>query len=234
MPTIKTPKGKLRYNAYPLFPGVKQIDKTIAFENLLILKRIFDKNSISFMLSYGTLLGIVRDNDFITHDEDIDLSIKEEYRKIFLCTLKELYQYGFEVVRYDRRDLYSIMRKGEYIDLYFFRPCENNRWECSGELSLNEFFGEPDTITFRGFEFKTHSNHLDYLLMTYGANWRTPIKWNNYNMPKWKLALLNAKEYVKIILPDWLYYRLAKRAAKKVTKRCEKLIGTYLKLKNAK
>ncbi|MBD5334085.1 MAG: LicD family protein [Bacteroides sp.] len=233
MPTIKTPDGKLRFTAHPLYPGVKQIDKDIAFENLLIFKRIMDKNEIPFMLSYGTLLGAVRDNDFISHDEDIDLSIKEEYRDSFLSALKELYQYGFELVRYDRKDLYSIMRKGEYIDLYFFRPCGDNRWTCSGARSLNEFFDEPDTITFRGFEFKTHSNHIDYLLMSYGPNWQTPLKWNDYDMPKWKLAILNAKEYAKYILPDWLYYRLAKRAARKVTERCEKRIENYLKLKNA-
>lgn len=231
MPTIKIPGGKLKFTTHPLFPGVKQIDKKIAFENLLIFKKILDINAIPFMLSYGTLLGAVRENDFITHDEDIDLSIKEEYRNQFLTTLKELYRYGFEVVRYDRKDLYSIMRKGEYIDLYFFRPCGNNRWECSGALSLDDFFGEPDTITFRGVDFKTHSNHLDYLLMAYGPDWRTPLKWNNYNMPKWKLILLNTKEYAKNILPDWLYYRLAKKASQKVTYRCEKRIETYLRLK---
>ena len=233
MPTIKTPNGNLRFTPHPLFPGVKQIEKDIAFENLLIFKKIMDKNAIPFMLSYGTLLGAVRDNDFITHDEDIDLSIKEVYRDRFLSTLKELYQYDFEVVRYDRKDLYSIMRKGEYIDLYFFRPCGNNRWECSGARSLDEFFDEPDTITFRGVEFKTHSNHIDYLLMSYGPNWRIPLKWNDYDMPKWKLALLNAKEYAKNILPDWLYYKLGKYALQKVTDRCEKRIEAYLRLKNA-
>lgn len=232
MPTIKTPVGKLRYRTHPLFPGVKQIDKTIAFENLLILKKILDNNDIPFMLSYGTLLGAVRDSDFITHDEDIDLSIKEEYRNKFLSTLKELYQYGFEVVRYDRRDLYSIMRKGEYIDFYFFRPCGNNRWECSGLLSLDEFFGEPDAITFRGVEFKTHSNHIDYLLMEYGLDWRTPIEWNNYYMPKWKTTLLKTKEFAKDVLPDWLFFRLAKKATKKMTDHYEKHIQSYLRLKN--
>ena len=233
MPIINTPNGKFKFHTQPLFPGVKQIDKEIAFENLLILKRILDENAIPFMLSYGTLLGAVRDNDFITHDEDIDLSIKEEYRDKFLAVLKDLHKYDFEVVRYDRKDLYSLMRKGEYIDLYFFRPCGDNRWECSGARSLSEFFGEPDTIIFRGFEFQTHSNHLNYLLMAYGSNWRTPLQWNNYNMPKWKLALLYAKEYAKNILPDWLYYRLSRKAYQKVVDRCEKRIENYLRLKKA-
>lgn len=230
MPTIKTPKGKLRFHARPLFPGIKQIDRTIAFENLLILKKILDRNSVPFMLSYGTLLGIVRDNDFITHDEDIDLSIKEEFRSQFLNSLNEIYQYGFEVVRYDRKDLYSIMRKGEYIDLYFFRPCENGRWECSGIRSLDEFFGEPDIIKFHGIEFYTHSNHMDYLLMSYGSNWKIPLKWNNYNIAKRKLILLYVKEYIKNFLPDWLYFKLAKKASLKLTVRCEKRIETYLSL----
>lgn len=231
MPTIKTPDGKLRFRTHPLYPGVKQIDKSIALENLLIFKRIFDEYHIPFMLSYGTLLGAVRDNDFITHDEDIDLVIKEEYREQFLRAIKELYKYGFKLVRYDRKDLYSIMRKGEYIDLYFFRPCRNGRWECSGARILDEFFKNPDTIIFHGIEFQTHSDHENYLLMAYGPNWRTPLKWNDYSMPKWKLAMLDAKEYAKELLPDWLYFILAKKASQKVTERCEKRIERYLELK---
>lgn len=232
MPKIKTPDGYLHYRTIPLFPGVKQIDKTIAFENLIIFKEILDKYQIPFMLSYGTLLGAIREKDFIDHDEDIDITIKEEFRNKFLCSLKELYKFGFQIVRYDRRDLYSIMRKGEYIDIYFFHPINNHRWECSGSLSLDEFFKEPDIITFQGIQFQTHSNHLDYLVLEYGPNWGTPIKWNNYSMSKWKLALLKAKEYAKDILPDRLYFILANNASRHLTDKYETLIDRYLKLKS--
>ena len=51
----------------------KEIDVELALENLLLAKDIFDKKSIPFWLTDGTLLGFYRDNEFIKHDEDVDL-----------------------------------------------------------------------------------------------------------------------------------------------------------------
>ena len=70
MPSVMTSHGAIRYKTIPLFPGVKRIDKEIAFENLCLLKSILDANGIKFQLAFGTLLGVVREHDFIDHDED--------------------------------------------------------------------------------------------------------------------------------------------------------------------
>ena len=67
----------------PLFPGVKRIDKEIAFENLCLLKSILDANGIKFQLAFGTLLGVVREHDFIDHDEDIDLAFSMKTVMLF-------------------------------------------------------------------------------------------------------------------------------------------------------
>lgn len=53
-----TSHGAIRYKTIPLFPGVKRIDKEIAFENLCLLKSILDANGIKFQLAFGTLLGV--------------------------------------------------------------------------------------------------------------------------------------------------------------------------------
>ena len=73
--SIKTPKGKYRYEFIPLFVGTKIIDKEISTRNIKEFKRILNEAGVEFILSYGTLLGAVRENDFISHDEDIDLSM---------------------------------------------------------------------------------------------------------------------------------------------------------------
>ena len=70
---IQTPIGTYRYKFIPIFEGIKQIDKQIANENLKLLKEVCDKHHLTFLLYFGTLLGAVREHDFITHDEDIDL-----------------------------------------------------------------------------------------------------------------------------------------------------------------
>ena len=52
MPTIKTKNGNIKYKAKHLYVGVKQINKELAFENLKLLKSIFDQNGLKFVLTY--------------------------------------------------------------------------------------------------------------------------------------------------------------------------------------
>ena len=67
-------------------------------------------------------LGAVREHDFITHDEDIDVVMYKSDMPKFLNLLFDLRKEGFELARYERRGFLSIIRKGEYIDVYFYEP----------------------------------------------------------------------------------------------------------------
>jgi len=63
----------------------KYLNKKIAEENLKLFKQIADKYNLKLILAYGTLLGAIREGDFITHDYDIDLMIfKEDIEKLLL------------------------------------------------------------------------------------------------------------------------------------------------------
>ena len=121
MPKIRTKKGTFLYDSIFLYPGVKRINKDIAADNLAVLKSILDTKNIPFQLAFGTLLGVIREGDFIDWDEDIDLAILDDYRDSFFDVISDLESVGFKICRYDRRDLVSLMRNEEYIDLYFFR-----------------------------------------------------------------------------------------------------------------
>lgn len=48
MPSVMTPHGAIRYKTIPLFPGVKRIDKEIAFENLCLLKLYWMLTGLNF------------------------------------------------------------------------------------------------------------------------------------------------------------------------------------------
>lgn len=231
MSKIKTPQGVIKFTPIPLFPGVKQINPDIALDNLLILKDFFEMNGIEYMLAYGTLLGAAREHDFIVHDEDVDIAIKDEFRIVFLSKINQLMSVGFKLVRYDRRDLFSLMRQGEYVDLYFFRQIDQNLRECSGMLLPQYFFGKTEIISFHSTFFTTHSNYLDFLLFEYGKSWNIPCKWNNYSMSKIKRFLLIIKEYVKDYLPDWLYFRLGSNSYNRILRKSRMQINNYKKIK---
>lgn len=216
MPTLYTSSGKIKFKTIPIYLGIKQINKTIAAENLSVLKKIMDKVNLKPIITYGTLLGAVREKDFITHDEDIDLMLKSEDKQALLDVLPALIEEGFEIARYDRRELLSIIRNGEYIDFYFFKPYKNNVRYCSGILCPCEFFDDIALLPFKGDKYWAPRNYEKFLVFEYGDNWMVPVKYNNYEMSRGKKFLLKIKEHVKDMLPDTLYFALADISAKKM------------------
>ncbi|MCU9998454.1 LicD family protein [[Pasteurella] aerogenes] len=64
---------------------------------LSLLDHIFKTNKIEYWLDFGTLLGAVRDKDFIPHDVDIDISMwLSDYTEILH---EQLEKNGFKKVR---------------------------------------------------------------------------------------------------------------------------------------
>ncbi len=212
---IKTAAGKVRIKTKALYLGAKRINKEVAEENLRILKKVLDNKGLKTPLAYGTLLGAIRDHDFITHDEDVDLIARGEDKQAFFDTLKELEAEGFDVVRYDRRGLLSIMRNGEYIDIYFFDPDKDGLRYCSGCYCPTEFLDDVRLYEFKGSDYWIPSNYEAFLVFIYGKEWKTPVKYTNYDMSVWKRWLFCIKEHGKELLPDSVYHCLAKRAARK-------------------
>ena len=53
----------------------KKFDKKAGLKDLRDIKNILDEEKIDFWVIGGTLLGIVRDGDFIKWDNDIDIAI---------------------------------------------------------------------------------------------------------------------------------------------------------------
>ena len=223
-----TSHGAINYKTVPLFPGVKRIDKEIAIENLSLLKVILDANGIKFQLAFGTLLGAVREHDFIDHDEDIDLAFLDENRSALLNVLPELMKAGFQVCRYDRRDLLSVMRKGEYIDFYFYRPWHEGLRICSGWINLEKHLVNSTQIKFKGFSFWVPKDYEEYLIGEYGTNWHVPVQWNSYRLPKWKVGFFNLKEHLKDWLPDFFFFWIARKSEKKLCMKCCKRLGNNL------
>ena len=59
---------KLEHNT-----NTAKLDINIAKSNLLIFNKIAIANDFRFILFFGTLLGAVREHDFIKNDTDIDV-----------------------------------------------------------------------------------------------------------------------------------------------------------------
>jgi hypothetical protein len=228
MPKIKTDKQTFVYKTIPIYLGIKKIDKVQAKENLLLLKKILDVKQIPFGLAYGTLLGAVREKDFIEHDEDIDLYILAEYKNRFFEILSELLNVGFEIARYDPRGtLFSMVRKGEYIDFYFFSQFQSGLMVCGGEIMPEKYFLNTTTIPFIGADFVAPREYIDFLEFYYGKDWNIPHVWTNYEFNKFQRYLLEIKYKIKDLLPTCIAMIIIKQREKQKRMRYMEKIKNY-------
>lgn len=161
-----------------VFNNVK-MDIPTCTENLIIFYNLLANFSIPAYISFGTLLGAYRDNSLIPYDKDTDIAILEE-SDIKLCDLlcSESFKKEFTIGRiYEKRDhcLISVVRLGEYIDLYLFRHigCQH---QCFDYRQPDKFLNNPSSISFLGQQFLTVGYIEEYLQWYYGKNWRRPKK----------------------------------------------------------
>lgn len=234
MPTLTTSKGeKIHFKTTPLFSGSSVINKQQSKENLLLFKRIMDSHRLFFALTAGTLLGAVREHDFIDHDEDIDLALYSEDKQKVIDILPEFIREGFIIARYDRRNVISLIRGGDYIDLCFFQKESELIYACGGTLILSCFMEEIGDLSFLGETFKVPKEYKEFLNCEYGYNWMTPVEFFDFNKPKLLIFKLKMKERIKDYIPDSLYHILAKRQEKRIRAEYMTIINKYLDSKKS-
>lgn len=211
MAKVVTPKGIFHYTPKALYLGIKQIDKVQALENLQILATILNTNNITWGPAFGSLLGAVREHDFIEWDEDIDLFVLEEEEELFRNCLWELQEHGFDLIRYERRGLYSIMRKGEYIDFYVFQKLtEGLRHTNGGGYIFEKYITNMQEIDFKGVPLRIPREYDEYLTFQYG-DWRKPVQYANFELNSMQRFFAMTKSFIKNHLPDCIYYILLEK-----------------------
>lgn len=211
MPNIKTSKGCIKFKQHLLFPGCHVIDRNIAFENLQLISEVLSKDSLFWQVCWGTLIGIVRDHDFIEWDEDVDIVILAEDENRFKELLWDFKERGFELIRHERGGLYSISRKGEYTDFYVLRKASNEiRYTLDGGYLLEKQIRDTIEIDFKGLKINIPREY-DALLTFYYGDWKTPTQYYFTDLSFAKRLKLKANYYSRLYLPDFLYYRILKK-----------------------
>lgn len=210
MAVLETEKGKILFKQNLLYPGCHVIDRNIAFENLQIINDVLSQDNIFWQVCWGTLIGIVRDNDFIKWDEDVDIVILAEDEEKFKNLLWRLNDKGFELIRHERGGLYSISRKGEYTDFYVLKKASNEiRHTLDGGFLLERQIKDTIAIDFKGLNIRIPKEY-DALLTFYYGDWRTPIQYYFTDLSFAKRLKLKLNYYGRLYLPDCIYYRVLK------------------------
>ena len=151
------------------------INANIAKSNLLLFNNIAKSHNFKFVLFFGTLLGAIREQNFIKNDTDVDIMSKDEEE--LLNMIPKLQEEGFLFIRHyegEKRVLYSFLRQGVYIDVDIVRNAGKNKYYLAGAKIPSSFVDDLKVINFIGDSFFVPQEYEKILIMLYGKDWRIP------------------------------------------------------------
>lgn len=164
---------------------------------LNVLKEIGDtltKQNVNWWLHAGTLLGAVRDGDFIKHDTDLDLGV--EAKTMNSKVISELTSKGYKLTsvwgRLKDGFEFTFEKDGIRCDLFFFyeggRGKKGKKWHSlyhdwnkEGALKTDAIFEpfEIEHMEFLQHKFPVPTEKENYLAQHYGDDWKTTkTTWN--------------------------------------------------------
>jgi phosphorylcholine metabolism protein LicD len=154
-------------------------------KTLLHVKKILGTLGVPFFLSHGTLLGAIRDHDFLPHDSDIDLGIWDDcgsHLRIYVAFAANDFRLAHEFGSHGHGHQFAFWSPdGVYVDLFFYQRDEDHCYATIHTPSgpRRQVFPArpsfPSTIEFCGSRFVIPSNAEAWLEANYGPDWRTPV-----------------------------------------------------------
>jgi hypothetical protein len=165
---------------YLVEDNLPELNKQDALDLLLKVQKCANEHGIDIYLAFGTLLGAVRDKDFIKGDKDADTYVKNE--RAFFEILPYLKDNGIELVRYIKNVEFSFRDKthpGVFIDVFVLRKTYSiwgiYCYELGGFVTPKKYLKRDGVLEFKGHEFKTPLNPVNLLKFWYGDTWNIPI-----------------------------------------------------------
>lgn len=167
---------------------------------------LLDKLEIGYVLSFGTLLGVVRENRLLPWDSDLDISIDYKDLGKLIENKKKIWNLGYRtriryfdkdvgpfkngdlrIIKVQTRKLILIKDKG-LLDIFVMRNIDNeySYMVKKGQTYVHkviplEYQDNKTTIEFDGKLYSVPEKYEEYLEYVYG-DWKTPVKEWDYFM----------------------------------------------------
>ncbi|GGU20388.1 LicD family protein [Nocardioides albus] len=149
------------------------------------------------MMAYGTLLGVVRENDFLAHDDDVDMLIpleaatREEAEPVLATLRAMIAERGWKVSRPNNQLNFHITDPATrlHIDLFPLLVGGAETTLHMEKMKLRPIATSlvlpPTELTFKGANLLAPADPEGFLAERYGPTWGTPNPF--YDWP-WKLS----------------------------------------------
>ena len=145
---------------------------------LITVNEILRKNNIKMMPMFGTLLGAIREHDFIKNDTDIDVVIySTDVQKVFELQ-SDLEKRGIKLYCYVLPWIFTFEYKGITLDFYPLydsaRPWTNHYYLLLERYINRKYFVDTEDYNLFGETFTVPANPERLLAYLYGKDWRIP------------------------------------------------------------
>ncbi len=151
--------------------GIKKHPTELAF---LYKRVLFWLQHFDLIPFYGTLLGIVREGNFIYGDDDVDMLAPKSQRD---AILRRVAQASDLEVTNSTPDILQLDYNGiGPFDIYFYEPRGDDillRWDGDLLYAAADIF-PTKPMEFHGYVVAMPRNPTGLLEQTYGDDWRTP------------------------------------------------------------
>ena len=164
----------------------------VIYELFPKIKKTFDSMGVNYFLCFGTLLGAIREHDFIPHDDDLEIGVfGDEYsgiieEKLLTIGFKRLLRYHVETENpFPHEGYMEKYSNGTIdIDLFVFSRTEEKYWcytylkdEWNSILTLKLCWENDglEKIDFLGMNVPVPKYPEKHLAATYGETWNVPI-----------------------------------------------------------
>ena len=128
MAYLRTSNGYLKYKNHLLNFGIKVLNPVVMLLNLEIFSVYLNRIGINWGPAFGSLIGVVRNDDFQPWKPVFDIYILKEDEERFKDVLWLLQDAGFRLARYERRGRYYLERNFEYIKVFILtKVCSDVR-----------------------------------------------------------------------------------------------------------
>ena len=128
----------------------------------------------------GTLLGAVREGDFIINDDDVDMDMIEDEFLAIMYDIKLAFVNAGYVVRLKdtKNPKMSVYKSGFKLSIGALKPA--GKWLTRPiQKYPRRLFSEEHFMTFKGVQCLVPFPPEEYLEHVYGSNWTVPITSEN-------------------------------------------------------
>tara|TARA_B100000686_G_scaffold222503_1_gene229670 strand:- start:1247 stop:1903 length:657 start_codon:yes stop_codon:yes gene_type:complete len=161
----------------------RDVPKSVTIESLKDVVDILNKSDIRWAVSFGTLLGLFRDQDPIEGDDDIDILISAEDKKKLINLFRVK---GFRVLM--NHEYFVQVEKKSHVIVDFYQYKKNIKIITKNHVTLDFYL------------FKNYKHQLYDICVPWE---KFPIKFYPIKTLKWNQQLVNIPNGANRLLEDY-------------------------------